>query len=115
MLLDSRSKISDFPNYVVSRDELVKKISRNISSHWKKLARELSFDETDIGAIEYRDPFDLEEQITNFFNKWKRKNGNFATKEVLLAAIKSLSPSLPAEIVRALRENGVVRAISTQC
>lgn len=99
--------------YAVSDDELVVKIKRNISRHWKKLARKLGFDETEIGAIEYNNPSDLEEQIETFFYKWKRKNGNLATKEVLLNAITSVS--LPMESVQGLIESGVFLATSTQC
>ncbi len=105
--------IIGYSNYADSHDELVKRISRSIGRQWKKLARKLDLDETEIDTIENRDPLDLEEQIEAFFRKWKRKDGNFATKEVLLDAIGSLS--LPAENVQALIERGVFRPTSTQC
>ena len=81
-------------DYVVSLDELIKKVSKSIGRDWKPLARKLEFEETEIDAIEERDPKNLNEQLVHFFDKWKRMKGNHASNDVLLEAITSIPLSV---------------------
>ena len=56
---------------------------------WKFLARELGFSETDVAALEHDNQFSLKEQIHQMFYQWRRREGDGATSDKLLAAMKS--------------------------
>ena len=53
------------------------------------MARELNFSPTDIDAIIVRDNHDLKEQIHSFFHQWRQREGNGATVQQLLDAVKA--------------------------
>ena len=86
-------------------DEFIDEISRHIGMQWMFLARSLGFEQTDIDAIEYRDQRNLREQIYQMFHEWKKREGNEASTDRLLAAIKHAELK---ELVKTLKEKGFI-------
>ena len=74
---------------VVDLDTFIKEVYDLLGHSWKFVARELGFSKTDIDALEHDNPYLLKEQIYQMFDQWKRREGNGATSDKLLAAIKS--------------------------
>ncbi len=68
-------------------DDLIRNVSAHIGRGWMVVARSLGFTNTEIESIEYANPRNLEEQIYQFFYKWKRKDGLNATRDTLYAAL----------------------------
>ena len=73
---------------------------------WQFLARELGFSDTDIAALEHDYQFSFKEQIHQMFHQWKRREGNGATKERLLLAMKAAGFD---EQVKRLSQKGVIK------
>ena len=74
---------------VVDLDTFIKEVYDLLGHSWKFLARELGFSKTDIDALEHDNPYLMKEQIYQMFDQWKRREGNGATSDKLLAAMKS--------------------------
>ncbi|XP_064389593.1 uncharacterized protein LOC135337585 isoform X3 [Halichondria panicea] len=77
---------------VESVDALIREVSDHIGRDWMVLARSLGFTEIDIQlidiqSIEYADERDLKEQIYRFFNEWKRRDGQDATRDKLVTVL----------------------------
>ncbi len=67
----------------------IKVLSEHIGSRWKALARGLKFTQTVIDAVEYNNPRDLQEQIHDFFHRWRQQEGRGATVEKLTEGLKA--------------------------
>ena len=91
----------------VDLDAFIGELFDLLGHSWKFLARELGFKDTDIAALQYDNPYNFKEQIHQMFNQWKRREGNGATKERLLLAIKSAGCFV--EQVKTLTEKGVIK------
>ena len=74
---------------VVDLDTFIKEVYDLLGHSWKFVARELGFSKTDIDALEHDNPYLMKEQIYQMFDQWKRREGNGATSDKLLAAMKS--------------------------
>ena len=61
----------------------IKELSKYIGVDWKPLARSVGLTKTDIEAISHDYHSSLEEQIYQFFEKWKQQNGRNATVQKL--------------------------------
>ena len=61
----------------------MKELSRHIGKDYKKLARALDLNKTEIDSLDIACPGDLKEQINQFFILWQRKEGRDATIERL--------------------------------
>ncbi len=83
---------------VESVDALIREISDHIGRGWMVLARSLQFTETDIHSIEYANERDLKEQIHQLFSRWKRRDGQEATRDMLYAALYD------SELIELLKE-----------
>ncbi len=81
--------ISESPerDTVESVDALIREISDHIGRGWMVLARSLQFTEIDIDSIEHANERDLKEQIHQFFSRWKRRDGQEATRDMLYTAL----------------------------
>lgn len=68
----------------------IAELSKHIGTDWMKLARKLGLLKTNIDAIhvDYCS-YGLEEQIFQFFQKWKQGEGRNATVEVLINGLKA--------------------------
>ena len=86
-------------------DEFIGEISKHIGMQWMFLARSLGFEQTDIDAIEYKDQRNLREQIFQMFHEWRRREGNEATTDRLLAAVKHAELK---ELMKTLKEKGFI-------
>ena len=89
----------------IDLDSFISEISKHIGLTWKFLARELGFSQTDIDAIEYKDVRNLKEQIYQMFYEWKKREGQNATADRLLSAIKKAELE---ELLKTLREQRIV-------
>ena len=89
----------------VDLEAFISEISKLIGLEWKFLAIELNFDQTDIDAIEYKDVLNLKEQIYQMFHQWRKREGQGASANRLLAAIKEAKLS---ELLKVLREKRIV-------
>ena len=67
----------------------IDELSKHIGGDWKKLARKLGLSKTDIDAVYYDNLSSLEEQIFQFFDKWKQKTGMNATEKLLIDGLKA--------------------------
>ena len=74
---------------MVNLDSFIQELFDLVGHSWRFLALELGFNDTDIAALEHDNPYSLKEQIHQMFRQWKRREGNGATKERLLLALKS--------------------------
>jgi hypothetical protein len=92
-------------NVIGDLDKFINEISKHIGLEWKFLARSLSFEQTDVDAIEYRDRGNLREQIFQMFHEWKKREGSEATTARLLAAMKDAELK---ELMKTLREKGFI-------
>ena len=54
-------------------------LHETLGAKWKSLAKELGFSLTDVDSIIERNQRDLQEQIHEFFDKWKQREGHDAT------------------------------------
>ena len=72
----------------IELNDFITELSRHIGKDYKKLARALGIDKTDIEAIEYREPRDLKEQIYEFFEHWKQKKGRKASVGKLMKGLE---------------------------
>ena len=63
--------------------DFIKELSKYIGRDWKALARSVGLKKTDIEAISHNYLDSLEEQIYQFFEKWKQQNGRHATIQQL--------------------------------
>lgn len=91
--------------YTASVDYIIDILKPSIGNKWKFLARKLDFEETEIDAIEYRNPRDLEEQVHQLFYRWKRHQGLDATVSKLIDAVKCIRLCPHKKI--ALRRKGI--------
>ena len=91
----------------VDLDAFIGELFDLVGHSWKFLARELGFMDTDIAALQHDNPYNLREQIHQMFNQWKRREGNGATKERLLLAMKSVGCF--GEQVKTLTEKRVIK------
>ena len=89
-------------------DPFITKISEHIGLTWKFLAKELGFSQTDIDAIEYKDDRNSKKQINQMFYEWKKREGQNATTNRLLSAIKDAKC---ADLLKTLREQRIVITI----
>ena len=92
---------------MVDLDKFIQELFDLVGHSWKFLARELGFKDTDIAALQYDNPYSLKEQVHQMFQQWKRREGNGATKERLLWAMKSAGCFV--EQVKILTEAGVIK------
>ena len=53
------------------------------------LARSLELEKTDIDAVSHDNQGSLQEQIYQFFEKWKQRNGHDATVEQLVDGLRN--------------------------
>ena len=74
---------------LVNLDAFIKELSEHIGGDWKALARELGLSRTDIDAIEYDNPFNMKDQIFEFFYKWKQQEGKNASVQKLIDGLKA--------------------------
>ena len=74
-------------NVILTLD-FIKELSKHIGSDWKVLARSLGLEKTDIDAVSYDNQGSLQEQIYQFFEKWKQRNGRNATVEQLVDGLR---------------------------
>ena len=93
----------------VTLDQTLHKVKKCIGINWKQLAKRLGSSETEIDAIEYENRGELQEQIHQLFYRWKRCQGDNATKEVLLQAVASAD--LPVEKIQALKREGIYQGL----
>ena len=70
-----------------SLKDLEKEIFSNIGRKWKNLAETFGFSRTDIDSIKQDGNGHLEEEISQFFFRWRQKKGKDATSENFIAAI----------------------------
>ena len=89
----------------VSVDYVIDILKLSIGNKWKFLARKLDFEETEIDAIEYGNPRDLEEQVHQLFYRWKRHQGLAATGSKLIDEVKCIRLCPHKKI--ALRKKGI--------
>ena len=76
-------------NAVILTLDFIKELSRHIGSDWKVLARSLGLEKTDIDAVSHDNQvFGLQEQIYQFFEKWKQRNGCNARVEQLMDGLR---------------------------
>lgn len=92
---------------LVDLDVFIKELFDCLGHSWKFLARELNFSETAIAALEHDNPFDLKEQIYQMFYQWRRREGNSATSERLLSAMKAAGFD---EQVKVLTQKGIIQS-----
>lgn len=97
-------------NAGVKIDELIKVVSDHVGTEWRPLARALKFVETDVQAIAHDNALSLKEQIYQLFYQWQRKEGNYATSEVLL---KGLIEANFDEILKELQSKGLIQPTGT--
>ena len=64
--------------------EFIGELSDHIGGDWKALARSLGLKKTIIDAISHDNKDSLQEQIYQFFEKWKQRNGHNATVQQLV-------------------------------
>ncbi len=70
-------------------DQSIKVLSEHIGTRWKALARGLNFTQTMIDTVEVNNPRDLQEQIHDFFHRWKQREGRGATVEKLTEGLRA--------------------------
>ena len=70
-----------------SLEDLEKGIFSSIGRKWKNLAETFGFSRTDIDSIKQDGNGHLEEEISQFFIRWRQKKGKDATAENLISAI----------------------------
>lgn len=63
-------------------------LHETLGAKWKSLAKELGFSQTDVDCIIERNQRDLQEQIHEFFDKWKQREGHDATLSKLQEAVR---------------------------
>ena len=68
--------------------EFIRELSDHIGEDWKALARSLGLKKTDIDAISHDNQGSLKEQIYQFFEKWKQRNGRNATVQQLVDGLR---------------------------
>ena len=68
---------------------VINHFSANLGNDWKRLGRKLQLSKTDLDGIEVANPQVLEDQISDLFHLWKKRNGRHATAEALIAAAQS--------------------------
>ena len=87
-------------------EDIIRTTKNHIGEEWTTLARCTGMTKTDIDAIRYNNMLNLVEQIHQFFEHWKRSNGNAATAQALVTALfKELTTS---EAVANLKKNGLI-------
>ena len=69
--------------------DFIKELSKYIGRDWKALARSIGLTKTDIEAISHDYHSSLEEQIYQFFEKWKQQNGHNATIQQLKDGLRN--------------------------
>ena len=69
--------------------DFIKELSKYIGRDWKALARSVGLTKTDIEAISHDYHSSLEEQIYQFFEKWKQQNGRNATIQQLKDGLRN--------------------------
>ena len=67
---------------------VIKVLQMNVGVRWRSLARELGFSPTDVDSIIERNQRDLQEQIHEFFDTWKQREGHDATLSKLQEAVR---------------------------
>lgn len=79
----------------------ITELSEHIGKDWMKLARELGLSKTNIDAIQIDNyPYGLEEQIFQFFQKWKQCKGMNATVEMLINGLKAAELNDQLELMK---------------
>ena len=68
--------------------DFIGELSDHIGEDWKVLARSLGLKKTDIDAISHDNQGSLKEQIYQFFEKWKQRNGRNATVQQLVDGLR---------------------------
>lgn len=81
---------------------LIDGIKDHIGVEWKSLGRALQLNQTEVEAIEYDYRFSLKEQIFQLFHVWQMKEGEGATCEALIAALKKANLVGVLELLKGL-------------
>lgn len=96
----------------IELDDSIIELSRHIGKDYKRLARALGIYKTDIEAIEYRDPRDLKEQIYEFFEFWKQKEGMNASVGQLMWGLEKAELSEVLEKMKTFTKGIRVETLS---
>ena len=75
--------------FLSSVTQCIAKLSKLIGIKWKDLAHHLGLQKTEIDAIEYNNLLNLEEQIFQFFDKWRQQQGQDASVEKLVEGLRA--------------------------
>ena len=93
--------------------DIIKTAKEHIGVDWTVLARHFNMSKTDIDSIrsDYRD--NLKEQIHQFFELWKRQNGDDATSEKLVEGLVSCLTT--SDVVIHLKKESLITRRGEYC
>ena len=78
-------------------------LHENLGRDWRQLARRLHISDIDIEAIANNSRHDLKDQALKAMYLWKRRGGQFATKQVLIEALRKCKLIYIAECIETMK------------